>query len=117
MSEHELVFSTAAVDQLVLVLNEQLDLPFVPENQEARVIRWAVNLVIPKIPEWVLPFLVSAADGLTPEDIALHEDNIVREVNRLVDVPWTPESMEEMLIRPVVHAILQYALQGNALPE
>lgn len=113
----ELVFSTAAVDQLVQVLNDQLDLPFVSEDQEARVIRWAVNLVVPKIPEWVLPFLVSAADGLAPEDIAVHEETIVQEVNRLVDVPWTPEGMEEMLIRPVVHAILQYALQGNALHE
>ena len=112
-----MVFSTAAIDQLVQVLNDQLDLPFVPESQEERVIRWAVGLVTPNIPEWVLPFLISAADGLTPEDIAVHEDTLVAEINKLVDVPWTPENMEELLIRPVVHAILQYALPGNSLPQ
>jgi len=105
-----------SVDALVIKLNAELNLPFATEGQEARIIRWAVNLVSVVLPEWVVPFLESAVDGLSPLDILQHEETLVTELNKLIDIPYIPEVMETAVIRPVVHAILEYALIDKQLP-
>lgn len=107
----------AVVEDLVQKLNEQLNLPFIPEGQEERVIRWVVNLISPHVPDWVVAFMTSAADGLTMEELKKHEDVIVNEVNSLLDIPWMPENLEELLIRPVIHQVLMYATEGNSIPD
>lgn len=110
------MLNEAVVEELVKKLNQELNVPFITEAQEERVIRWLVGLVAPKVPVWVLAFMSSVATGTTVEELKEHEDVIVAEVNKLVDVPWTPENIEAALIRPIVHAILEYALVGNKMP-
>lgn len=109
-------FSDAFIDSLVRELNEEFDIPFLTEGQEERIVRWAVRMVAPHIPHWVLHFMLSAANGLTMEELTFHEETIVREVNLLLDIPWVPEEIEPMLIRPVVRQLLSYAVEGKALP-
>lgn len=105
------------IDELVAKINFELDVPFVPEGQEERVIRWAVGLVSPHIPVWVLGFMSSLSDGLTMDELELHLEEIVRQVNGFLDIPWVPETIEASLIRPVVRHLLEYALAGAKMPE
>jgi hypothetical protein len=110
------MLTQAVIDDLVNELNANLDVPFIPEGQEERAIRWAVGLITPNLPEWFIEFAASAANGLTEEEMRVHEDVLVIEVNKLVDVPWTPESIEAALIRPVIHHLLGYAVLGKVMP-
>jgi hypothetical protein len=104
------------VNDLVKKLNDQLDIPFVNEAKEGAALYWLVERVSQKVPYWVLGFMDSAADGLTRDEVAKHEDIIVDEINKVLDLPGTPEFIEEKLIRFVVKAILEYALVGMKAP-
>lgn len=117
---HTLGFSMLAssvVTDLITKLNDQIDVPFVSEAKERSVIEWLVAKITPQIPEWILAFMATAADGLTMEEVQQHESVIVAEINKVVDLPGTPEFIEEKLIAFIVHVILEYALHGNAAPS
>lgn len=110
------MLTSVVVDDLVKKLNAQLDIPFVNEAREGAALYWLVERVADKVPNWVLAFMSSAADGLTREEVAKHEDVIVNEINKVLDLPGTPEFIEDKLIRFVVKAILEYAVKGFAAP-
>ena len=108
--------TSVVVDDLVKKLNAQLDIPFVNEAKEGAALYWLVDRVAAKVPNWVLAFMDSAADGLTLDEVSKHEDVIVDEINKVLDLPGTPEFIEDKLIRFVVKAILEYAVKGFAAP-
>jgi len=110
------MLTSVVVDDLVKKLNDQFDVPFVNEAREGAALYWLVERVADKVPNWVLAFMSSAADGLTRDEVAKHEDVIVAEINKVLDLPGTPEFIEEKLIRFVVKAILEYAVVGFAVP-
>jgi hypothetical protein len=110
------MLTSVVVNDLVKKLNDQLDIPFVNEAKEGAALYWLVERVSQKVPYWVLGFMDSAADGLTRDEVAKHEDIIVDEINKVLDLPGTPEFIEEKLIRFVVKAILEYALVGMKAP-
>jgi hypothetical protein len=106
----------SVVTDLIDKLNAEVNVPFVSEAKERSVIEWLVGKITPHIPEWMLAFMSTAADGITVDEVMQHEAVIVAELNKLVDLPGTPEFVEEKLIQFVVHAILEYSLKGNAIP-
>lgn len=110
------MLTSVVVKDLVDKLNDQLDVPFANEAQEGAALYWLVDRVSQNIPLWVLTFMTSAADGLTSDEVAKHEDVIVAEINKVLDLPGTPEFVEEKLIRFVVKAMLQYAVVGFKAP-
>jgi hypothetical protein len=110
------MLTSVVVDDLVKKLNDQLDVPFVNEAREGAALYWLVERVSEKVPNWVLAFMSSAADGLTRDEVAKHEGVIVDEINKVLDLPGTPEFVEDKLIRFVVKAILEYALVGSKVP-
>lgn len=109
--------TSVVVNDLVNKLNDQLDVPFVNEAREGAALYWLVERVSTKVPYWVLGFMDSAADGLTYEEVGKHEDVIVAEINKVLDLPGTPEFIEDKLIRFVVKAILEYAVKGFEAPK
>ena len=104
------------IEAVANALNANLDLPFIPESGEQYYCNWIAAKIVPVIPEWVATFIVSAADGLTEAELQHHENSLTAELNKLIDLPWAPEFIEEQLIRPVVKLILGYAVKGNELP-
>jgi len=96
-------------------LNVAFDIPFVPESMEQAWLVWILDKSVPVIPIDIWDFIADASDGLTVEDQQRHEDAIVIAVNKLIDLPVIPESVEEALIRPVIHSLLQYAVKGASL--
>ena len=58
--------------------------------------------------------LISAIDGLTPEEIAVAADVITREVVDYIDIPRLPEYVEWQVIHPVVVALLTFAVSWGA---
>jgi hypothetical protein len=71
--------------------------------------------VFPHFSEEVLSVIASAADGLTPEEIAVVRGNVVTYVNRLVDIPWIPESGEKILFEKALDAILAWLQHGKSI--
>jgi hypothetical protein len=111
------MLSTAITADLVKKLNDQTDIPFLNEAQEGAVIQWLVDRVTPLVPPWIVAFMASAADGLTPEELKTHKEIAVAELNKLIDLPGTPEFVEERLIRFVVNGLFDFSLKGNAAPK
>ncbi len=111
------MLSTAVTADLVKKLNEQTDIPFLDEAREGAAIQWLVDKVTPAIPAWVVAFMASAVDGLTADELKVHKDIAVAEINKFVDLPGTPEFVEERLIRFVIDGVFDWALKGNAAPK
>lgn len=105
----------ADVKDLASQLNVHLDVPFIPEAAEQVYIEFVLNKAVGVVPAEIVIFLIDAADGLTPEELQHYEDLVTTRVNTIIDIPIVSESMEESLIRPVVHQLMQYALSGVAL--
>ncbi len=93
--------SQLTIELVAKALNDNLDLPFIPESGEQYYCEWIAAKVVPVIPEWVSQFLVSAADGLSEQELQHHQTVIVEQLNKLIDLPWAPEFVEEQLIRPL----------------
>lgn len=104
-------------EQMIKKVNEELDLPFVPEGLEEKGIRWVVDKIFPAIPDWALPLLYDSLDGVDETELGSLEDSLVKVVNEKVDLPYVPESLEETLIRPVINALLSFAVKGKSLSE
>jgi len=102
------------VDVLVGKLNEAFNVPFVGEETEGRWIKFIVLLAKPYVPGWVLQAMGSAANGITEQQAKELEDLITTEVNKVVNIRWVPEPVEETVIRKVVAELLSYALPGKA---
>jgi hypothetical protein len=111
------MLSTAITADLVKKLNDQTDIPFINEAQEGAAIQWLVDRVTPVIPNWVVAFMASAVDGLTVDELKVHKGIAVAQVNKLVDLPGTPEFIEEKLIRFVIDGVFDWALKGNVAPK
>lgn len=102
-------------EKMVEGINIHLDIPFISEAGEKRAIEWVVDKVYPFIPDHVLRALYDALDGLSDEEIANIENDLVTLVNSKIDVPMLPEVIEEQLLRPVVKALLAYAKTNLSL--
>jgi len=103
------------VKSLATQLNAHIDVPFVPEAFEQLWIEWILGKAIGVIPAELVKFLVDASDGLTDEEITYYEDLLTQLVNSIIDIPLLSEDMEEKLIRPVIHQLVQFAMTGKAL--
>lgn len=79
--------SAEFTNALVERINLELDLPFVTEEQEAALIRFAVSRVAPLIPKSVTQFILDATDGLATEEIGRLEDVLVGVLNQFIDIP------------------------------
>ncbi len=111
------MLSTAITADLVKKLNDQTDIPFFNESQEGAAIQWLVDRVTPLVPDWIVAFMASAVDGLSVEELKVHKEIAIAQLNKLVDLPGTPEFVEERLIRFVVNGLFDFSLKGNAAPK
>lgn len=109
------ILLTSNLPHIASQLNATLDVPWIPEAVEQKWIEWILGKIASIIPEKVIEAVVNAADGLTPEEIADLENTLVPLANKVIDLPMIPESVEESLIRPVVKALLSFAVQGQSL--
>ncbi len=108
--------SQGVIDDLVKKMNDEFNLPLVPESAEEFGIRWIVEKVAPLMPEWALVAMATLADGVTKDELKKLADVLVDELNKLIDLPGTPEVIEGKLISFVVNGLLDYALEGNKIP-
>lgn len=117
MADYKLkaALTEADVKELAAQLNAHIDVPFIPEVAEQVYIEFVLGKAVGVIPAELVIFLIDASDGLTAEEIQHYENLITTSVNTIIDIPLVSETMEDSLIRPVVHQLMQYALSGVAL--
>jgi len=108
--------SQAVIDDLVKKLNDETNIPFIGEGTEEVMIRRAVALVAPCVPDYVLQFVDDALDGLSDEEVAHYRSVIVEETNKRFDIRGVPEFVEGQVIGFVVDGILSYARKGSKKP-
>jgi hypothetical protein len=96
-------------------LRKEFKLPLVGTSVETAITDKACDVVFPHFSDEVLAIITSAADGLDSEEIAVVRSNIVTYVNRLVDIPWVPESGEKILFEKAVDAILAWLQEGRSI--
>lgn len=109
--------SKPVIDDLVRKINENLDIPLVPEEVEAKGILWLVEKCTPHIPEWAIAAMATVADGVTMDELKTLAEVLTTEINKALDIPGAPEFVEEKLIGLVVNGLLEYALHDHALPK
>lgn len=111
------MLSRAVVDDVIKKLNDSFDIPFISESTEAKAIEKLVVLVSEHLPPWVVQFMACAADGLTEEEVRVHENVIVADLTKRINLSkLLPDFVEAKLVRYVVHTILEYAREGFAAP-
>lgn len=111
------MLSRAVVDDVVAKLNAAFDFPIASEVTEGVYIEKLVVLVSEHVPPWVVQFMASAADGLTADEVRVHEDVIVADLAKRINMSkLLPDFIEAKVIRCVVHTILEYAREGFAAP-
>jgi len=102
---------SAFVDTIVHAINLNLDVPLLDEAQEAAWIRYVVVEVDKYLPKWVRDLIssVEIADGLSASELDRIGEFLVVVLNRHINIPGAlfTEGVEEMLIRPVVEAIIE----------
>ena len=96
-------------------LRKEFKLPLVGASLETKVTDKACDLVFPHLSDEVLAVITSAADGLQEDEIAVIRGNVVTYVNRLIDLPWIPESGEKILFEKAVDSILEWLQHGKAI--
>lgn len=112
------MLTSAVVNDVVKKLNDATNVPFVGEETEGFWITKLVYLIDDHLPPWVAQFMASAADGLTTEELKVHEDVIVTDLCKRINMSkLLPDFVEAKLIRYVVNAVLEYARVGFAAPE
>lgn len=112
--------SQAVIDDIVKKINDELNIPIVSEETEGRWIASLLAKISPLVPEWALAAMSTFADGVTIEELQPLKEILVKEINKLLDLPGglaTPEWAEERLITFVIDAVLDYALHGKAVPQ
>lgn len=111
--------ATVMTDEMVTVvvdqLNKAFNVPFASEEREAAWIRFLIQIAKPYVPGWALQAMGSAAAGVKAEDLKQLEDTLTAEINKVVDIKWVPEPIEEAVIRKVVAEMLGYCLVGKAI--
>lgn len=111
------MLTSAVVNDVVDKLNEEFNLPFVDESTEGFWITKLVYLIDDHLPPWISQFMASAADGLTVEELKVHEDVIVTDLCKRINMSkLLPDFVEAKLIRYVVNAVLEYARVGFMAP-
>ena len=108
--------SQSVIDDLVQKLNTETNVPFISEGTEELMIRRAVTLVAPHVPDYVLQMAGDVLDGLTDDEVGKYRDVIITETNKLLDLPKVPEFIEAQVIAFVVDGILSYAKKGSKKP-
>ncbi len=103
------------LEAVVDAINKELNIPVLTEAQEAAGIRFVLNRIAPVIPADVLTFIGDTADGLDDTEIKKMEDYIVSKAVDIVGLPWLPRQLKDAIVRPVVEALLKYAVKGKAI--
>jgi hypothetical protein len=111
------MLTSAVVNDVVNKLNEEFNLPLISEETEGAWIEKLVVLIDSHLPPWVAQFMASAADGLTAEELKVHEDVIVTDLCKRINMSrLLPDFVEAKLIRYAVNAVLEYARVGFMAP-
>lgn len=103
------------LEAVVDAINKELNLPIIGEEGEAVGIRFILVRIAPVIPAEVLGFIGDAADGLDETELKKMEDYVVSKAVDIVGLPWLPRPMKDAIVRPVIDALLKYAVKGKAI--
>lgn len=100
---------------IVTAVNAATDVPFIGEVTEGKAITWLANKTLVHLPDRALDAILEASKGLTDDEIGMLTDVLVSFINAEVDVPWVPETVEDMAIRQGVTFILGKAKEGLSI--
>ena len=100
---------------LLIRVNEEVGVPFVGEETERRILELVLTPILDRVPVQLLPLMLSAADGLTSDELAEHIDSLSDFVNTLVDIPYVAEALEGRLIELVLRSALSPLLSGSSV--
>lgn len=97
------------VDVLVANISPQFALPGLSADRERDLLEWVLRKLEPLIPDSIKPYIIEASDGISDEEALRWENDLTRELNARIDIPWVPEVVEEQLIRPIVKQVIDRA--------
>lgn len=97
---------------IIVAVNAATDVPFIGEVTEGNAIGWIANHTIIHLNDRALDAILNVSDGLSDAEIAMLTDVLTSFINQAVDIPWVPETVEDMAIRQAVAFILSKAKEG-----
>lgn len=92
-------------DAFYAKVNAQLDIPFVSESTEEKLIKQMLSGIIDHVPVDLLPLLIASVDGLTADELKEHEGKLVSFINSKVDIPYLSEGLEQHIIRQILAVV------------
>ncbi len=107
-------------DKIAALLNTTIDIPFVPEFIELFMFEKAVDLVDAELDQ-VLPdqmkSLINDLEGIDSGQSKGFADNLVKMLNKNVDVPFLSEGTEEKVFRMIVDILIKGMSKNRTLDK
>lgn len=100
------------INAIVVAVNAATDVPLIGEVTEGKAISWIAQYTLVHLPDRALDAILSVSDGLSDDEIAMLTDVLTSFINAEIDIPFVPETIEEIAIRQGVAFILSKAKVG-----
>ena len=99
-------------------IDKRINIPIMGDAKERRTFEWIVDkicdLIEGMLPDSVMD-LMDSDSGIVAELADDLIDNIVRKINKRIDLPLFNEKQEERIIRKVVELIVRALMPGKTL--
>ena len=109
------------INAISVKLNDEIDVPFVPEMMEGALFEIAITAVSNKLgevipPHWI-PYLNDSLLGLTgtDEQVEALVNDYASRINEKVDIPLVTEDREQELIEAILGTIFEALREGGSL--
>lgn len=113
------LLTDAEVEKIASQVNEQVNLPFLGEEQErvvlVKVVRWLDQTLYQMLPNEIYDCIRMAEGGIDEEEADTLKRRIRDGVNNLVNLPFLTENQEQKLFGLVIDIIVGAMKKGNTL--
>ncbi len=113
------MLSSEQVDAITAKVNAKVNLPLLGERAEAAIFKMAVRQILEfleqNVPEDWRSLINDSSDGLSPEEVEVIADKLVRFMNAKIDIPLLGEDVEAKVFKIVVGFIIESMSKNKTL--
>lgn len=113
------MLSSEQIDAVTAKVNAKVNLPLLGERAEAAIFKMAVKQVLAfleqNVPEDWGALINDTSEGLTPEEVDVIADKLVRFMNARIDIPLLGEDVEAKVFKIVVGFIIESMSKNKSL--
>ncbi len=115
------MLTDAELDRIAARLGKSKNIPFVKPEKEEALFRKAIQLLdsvlYNSLPPEVYENINNAQDGFDKKEKRKLINQLTRTINRKVDIPYLPETLEKYIIKGFLHIVVGAFVNGMNLNQ